>query len=360
VNTIKRIAFVIALGVIVFAARPNGAQDSAPVGTQPPAETPAPVVTPPPVEPVAETPATVKPKVGAAAKGSAASKAGKRVSAAEKADAPKPEPPRPIPPAAKRATNSFLNDHVLVTWYGNPHSTRMGILGERKGADLAEGLRKQADAYQKLTSKQVVMAYHLVTVVAQGQPGQDGKYRRRESANVIRSMLTEARANGFKLILDLQPAWSTVADEVNAVRQFLEEPDVYLALDPEFTMEDHQHVPGKIIGTMRAAEINSAIDILEQIIRDKHLPPKVLIVHQFTLNMLPSKMQIRPSDLMDIVLDMDGFGDRTLKLSTYRAVLRQGPLAWTGFKLFYKQDTNLFTPADVMKLNPQPAVIIYQ
>jgi len=173
-------------------------------------------------------------------------------------------------------------------------------------------------------------------------------------------MLADARANGFKLILDLQPAWSTVGDEVNAFRQFLEEPDVYLALDPEFTMEDHQHVPGKIIGTMRAAEINSAIDILEQIIRDKHLPPKVLIVHQFTWNMLPSKMQIRPSDSIDIVLDMDGFGDRTLKLSTYRAILRQGPLAWTGFKLFYKQDTNLFTPADVMKLNPQPAVIIYQ
>jgi hypothetical protein len=267
---------------------------------------------------------------------------------------------RPVPPAAKRAANSYLADHLLVTWYGNPHSTRMGILGERKGDDLADGLRKQAEAYQKLTTKEVVMGYELVTVVAQGQPGQDGRYRRRESTAVIKSMLDEARANGFKLILDIQPAWSNVADEVNAVRQFLTEPDVFLALDPEFTMEDRQHVPGKIIGTMSAAEINTAIEILEQIIKENHLPPKVLIVHQFTWNMLPDKMQIRPSEMMDIVLDMDGFGDRTLKLSTYRAVLKQGPLAYTGFKLFYKQDTNLFTPADVLKLDPQPAVIIYQ
>jgi len=269
-------------------------------------------------------------------------------------------PPRPVPPAAKRAANSYLADHLLVTWYGNPHSTRMGILGERKGADLADGLRKQAEAYQKLTTKEVVMGYELVTVVAQGQPGQDGRYRRRESTAVIKSMLDEARANGFKLILDIQPAWSNVADEVNAIRQFLIEPDVFLALDPEFTMEDRQHVPGKIIGTMSASEVNTAIEILEQIIKENHLPPKVLIVHQFTWNMLPDKEQIRPSEMMDIVLDMDGFGDRSLKQSTYRAVLRQGPLAYTGFKLFYKQDTNLFMPADVLKLDPQPAVIIYQ
>jgi hypothetical protein len=31
-----------------------------------------------------------------------------------------------------------------------------------------------------------------------------------------------------------------------------------------------------------------------------------------------------------------------------------------GFKLFYKQDKNLFSPAQVMALKPPPAVIIYQ
>jgi hypothetical protein len=41
----------------------------------------------------------------------------------------------------------------------------MGILGEGKGTDLAAGLKEQAAAYAKLTTKQVLMAYQLVAVV---------------------------------------------------------------------------------------------------------------------------------------------------------------------------------------------------
>lgn len=262
------------------------------------------------------------------------------------------------PPAAP-PRGSVLNDQLLVTWYGNPHSNRMGILGERKGADLAAGLRRQGAAYEQVTTRRVTMAYHLVTVVAQAGPGADGKYRRREFSSVIRAMLEEARANGFKLILDIQPGRSNVAAEVAALRPFLMEPDVYLALDPEFAMTPEQ-VPGKLIGSMRASEVNAAIDFLDGLIREANLPPKVLIVHQFTWNMLPNKQEIRTSPVIDVVLDMDGFGDRPLKLSTYRSILRQGTLPFTGFKLFYKQDTNLLTPAQVMALTPTPAVVIYQ
>ena len=285
------------------------------------------------------------------------------------------------PPAGAAPNNShqsLLADHVLVTWYGNPWSNRMGILGERKGADLAAGLQEQAAAYQKVTTKKVIPAYHLVAVVAQAAAGADGKYRRRETTRVIRALLDDARANGFKLILDVQPGWSTVAEEVAFLKPFLMEPDVYLGLDPEFSMlEDAERVahggkpmgvrkvPGTIIGTMLARDVNAALDIVEQIVTEHRLPRKVVIVHQFTWNMLPDKPAIRASKLLDVVLDMDGFGARSLKLSTYRSVLKQAPLESTGFqfmglKLFYKQDTNLLTPALVMGLKPEPAVVIYQ
>src|ERR1041385_4241617 len=79
-----------------------------------------------------------------------------------------------VAPTVARA-GSVLDDNILVTWYGNPHSNRMGILGERKGDDLANGLKAQAAEYQKLTTKHVMIAYHLVTVVAQAAPGADGK-----------------------------------------------------------------------------------------------------------------------------------------------------------------------------------------
>jgi hypothetical protein len=265
------------------------------------------------------------------------------------------------PPPASRvpAPASMLDRHLLVTWYGNPRSTQMGVLGEHDGETRAEGLRKQAGAYRALTPKTVLMAYHLVAVVAQCTAGADGKWRRRETPDVIRALLAEARENGFKLILDVQPGLSTVAEEVAALRPFLSEPDVYVALDPEFSMGACEQ-PGREIGQMTAKDVNAALDVLDDVIRKGGLPPKVLIVHQFRLDMLPDKRNVQASPSVDVVLNMDGFGSQSLKISSYRAVMRQGPLEFAGVKLFYRQDTNLFTPAQVMALTPKPSVVVYQ
>ena len=259
-------------------------------------------------------------------------------------------------PATK--TPTLLRDHLLVTWYGNPRSTLMGILGEQTGAARAAALKAQAAAYAPHTSKKVAMAYHLVAVVATCTEGADKLWRRRETTDVIQTLLDEARANGFRLVLDIQPGRSTIADEVEALIPFLSEPDVDLALDPEFAVGGCE-VPGRQIGELEAAEVNGAIARLEQLLKDRRLPPKVLIVHQFRNDMLPDKVKIRGSDVLDVVLVMDGFGSQTLKKSTYREVMRR-PLAFAGIKLFYRQDTNLFSPAQVLGLKPVPSVVIYQ
>ena len=47
----------------------------------------------------------------------------------------------------------------------------------RRSSDLAAGLKEQAAAYAKVTTKNVIMAYHLVATIAQGLPGKDEKYR---------------------------------------------------------------------------------------------------------------------------------------------------------------------------------------
>jgi hypothetical protein len=275
---------------------------------------------------------------------------------------PPPVPPIPqarTPAAPVQHPPSILDKHLLVAWYGSPWTGRMGVLGRLQGKALADGLKNQAAAYAKVAKKPVLPAYELIAVVAQGQPGSDGMYRRRESREVIDRMLREARAAGIKLVLDIQTGRSTVMSELLPLLPYLEQPDVYLALDPEFSMGT-DGVPGRRIGTMRADEVNDAIVVLEHLIRQRNLPPKVLIVHQFTTGMLPDKERVYTSPALDIVLDMDGFGPPELKRSTYRAVLRQRPLAFTGFKLFYIQDTNLLAPAQVLALTPQPSLIIYQ
>jgi hypothetical protein len=252
----------------------------------------------------------------------------------------------------------LLRDHLLVTWYGNPRSARMGVLGEQSGDTRAAALRTQADAYAALTSKRVLMAYHLVAVIAQCTPGADGLWRRRETPEMIRALIDEARAHGFRVVLDIQPGRSAVADEVAALEPFLAEPDVDLALDPEYGMAAYE-VPGRQIGRLHADDVNATLDRLEAIIVAKRLPPKILIVHQFRLDMLPDKSRIRKSTMVDLVLNMDGFGSQSLKVSSYQAVMRQ-PLPFAGLKLFYRQDSRLFTPAQVMSLQPAPSVVVYQ
>jgi hypothetical protein len=269
--------------------------------------------------------------------------------------------PTPLPPAApKIATDaeSLLASHLLVSWYGNPRSRQMGVLGQFQGDARADGLRRQGAAYERLTTKRVLLGYHLVAVVAQRSAG-GGLWRRRESADFISGLLAEARAHGFVLVLDVQPGRSSVEDEVEYLRPFLAEPDVHLALDPEFDMSEGQ-MPGRELGHMHAADVNAALDLVERLRAARGLPPKVLIVHQFTLGMLPDKEQIRVRPGIDLVLDMDGFGSQSLKRSSYRAVMRQRQLPYAGFKLFYRQDSNLFAPAQVMQLSPVPSVVIYQ
>jgi hypothetical protein len=264
-----------------------------------------------------------------------------------------------IAPAPNPHFERVLDNNLLVTWYGNPWSERMGILGRLEGSALAAGLKRQADAYAAVSKKKVVPAYELVAVVGQPQPGRDGQYRRRESRQVIDRMLAAARTAGFKLILDVQTGHSSVLAELSYLAPYLQEPDVYLALDPEFSMGDGG-IPGQRIGTMRADDINDAIAVLEYLQERYHLPPKVLLVHQFTMAMLPDKEKIWSSPALDIVLVADGFGSPALKRHTYAMVLRQHALAFSGFKLFYIQDTDLLQPAQVLALTPSPAVIIYQ
>jgi hypothetical protein len=254
---------------------------------------------------------------------------------------------------------SILDDGLLVTWYGNPHVARMGALGQATGEARAGALRRQMAEYSDLTDREILGAYHLVAVVAQPEPGPDGMYRRREFTSVVDELLDEAKTHGFKLILDLQPGRSPSVDEAEHFRGYLEDPDVHLALDPEFVMTAGR-VPGQVIGSLRAAEINPVIDMLESIVRAGNLPNKILILHQFTLGMLPDKEAIRTSPYVDLVLMMDGIGSPALKRDSYRAVMRQRQLDYAGFKIFYEQDTSPMSPSEVFALSPKPIVITYQ
>jgi hypothetical protein len=206
-------------------------------------------------------------------------------------------------------------------------------------------------------------ALHLIAVVAQGSPGRDGKYRLRMTDSLVERVASWAATRNALLFLDVQVGLSTVQAELPRLVPFLKRPNVHLGLDPEFSMKSGDK-PGSKIGTMSSTDVNYAIDLLSDIVTQNNLPPKVLVVHRFTHNMLTGAKKIRLDPRVQIVIDMDGWGQPWLKYDSYRAYVEAEPVQFTGFKLFYHNDTKkgdpLLTPSEVLLLNPKPHYIQYQ
>lgn len=261
--------------------------------------------------------------------------------------------PAPLP-------GSILPAHRIVAFYGNPYSKRMGVLGELPPDSMMARLRATAAEWAAAdSSMQVQPALHLIVTVAQGQAGRDGMHRLRMPNELIDQVAGWAESNGWLLFLDVQVGHSTVQKELPRLLPYLARPYVHLALDPEFSMKDGS-TPGGRIGTMDAEDVNYASHALVGLVDSLKLPPKVLIVHRFTQRMLTNYQQIALDARVQLVIDMDGFGDRPLKRSVYRDFVVKEPVQYTGFKLFYKNDRPMMTPDEVLSLSPQPVYIQYQ
>jgi hypothetical protein len=264
---------------------------------------------------------------------------------------------------------SILPSHRIVAFYGNPLSKKMGILGELPPDQMLARFDKEIAAWQKADPSHPVMpALHLIAVVAQGAPGRDGKYRLRMTDSLINMVTDWAAKKNAIVFLDVQVGHSTVQEELPRLVPFLKNPKVMLGIDPEFSMkardEGEKSKPGDRIGTMDASDVNYAISLLSDVVKQNNLPPKVLIVHRFTRKMLTNANQIRLDPRVQVVINMDGWGQPWLKYDSYRAYVEAEPVQYTGFKLFYHNDTKkgdpILTPSEVLLLNPKPIYIQYQ
>jgi len=248
----------------------------------------------------------------------------------------------------------------IVAYYGNPLSKRMGILEQIDPAKMIAKLDSQAAAYERADStRPVLRALELIATVAQASPGQEKLYRLRMPDTLIEKVARWAEERHFLLILDIQTGRSTVASELKPLIPYLTRPYVHLALDPEFSVSKAR-VPGEVIGRMDAADVNVAVHALTSLVDSLGLPPKVLIVHRFTRPMLTNHGKIELDPRVQVVVDMDGFGPPHLKYSSYDAYVRNRPVQYPGFKLFYKNDKPLLTPTQVMALEPVPLFVMYQ
>ena len=202
-------------------------------------------------------------------------------------------------------------------------------------------------------------AFEIIAVVAQASPGASGLYRARIAAGPLSQMIELARTNGCITVLDIQVGQSNVPAEITGLLPWLSQPDVHLALDPEWDMPPGV-APGKRIGSMTAADINSALMTLSSLVRDLGLPPKLVVLHRFRDFMVTNPEQVRTTPEVRLLLNMDGFGGKPNKVSRYQAVRKGFTTNLAGFKLFTKNDTPMLQPVDVLSLTPPPMFINYQ
>jgi hypothetical protein len=273
-----------------------------------------------------------------------------------KADAAKPPPPPQLP----RGGRTIFPRFRVVAYYGAPQDAQLGELGIGSPAHAAGKLERQARKYAR-GRRPLLPAFELISTVASGSPEPNGMYSTRQSHAVIDRYLAAAHKAHALLILDIQPGHAEFMDEVRALYPYLEHPDVGVALDPEWKVPADQ-APGKVIGSTDASVVNQVSAYLAGIVRTHSLPQKLLVVHQFTNDMIQRKELLTQPPGVALTLNVDGFGDRPIKIAKYDEFTRapEAQRFHPGFKLFFHEDTNLMTPRQVLRLRPQPEFVIYE
>jgi hypothetical protein len=268
--------------------------------------------------------------------------------------------------AAKRSMEQFFTipapgNYQILAFYGHPGSKRMGILGRYPKEELAVFLKDYARRYDEANGALgLVPAFYLIYGTC--WPGGEIGYLK---DSTVREYIEYAQSQGMLVFVDHQIGKYGVEAAVERLLPWLKYPNVHIALDPEW----HTTAPMLEIGAVHAADLNRAQARISQYLQTEGIPGlKMLVVHQFNAKMITEREQVR-ADYPGVLLihTADGFGSPSLKRGAYLYNAQAINMPLKGFKLFFKSDVEgagydepLLTPEQVLGLNPQPILIIYQ
>lgn len=267
-------------------------------------------------------------------------------------------PGAPAPAQLPGGGRRIFPQHRVVAFYGAPQSPELGELGIGTPASAAKRLRRASRPYERKT-RPVLPAFELISSIATAAPGADGMHRLHQPAKTIDRYLAGARKAKALLLLDIQPGRDDFLSEAKRLQRWLLQPDVGLALDPEWHVGDGE-VPGRTIGSVTAEQVNEVASYLSELVVKHDLPEKLFVIHQFTDDMIADREQLRSYRGLAVTLNVDGFGNRSNKVSKYDAFTEDEPRFNDGFKLFYQEDTDLMSPRSVLALGPPPDLVVYE
>jgi len=272
-----------------------------------------------------------------------------------------PPAPSPTGPPAElpRGGRTIFPDFDVVMYYGTAGGGALGVLGETTPERAAERLETAAAPFERASGRPVLPAFELITTVASSAAGRDGTYSSMLDGDSVQRYIDAARKKKMLVVLDFQPGRAEFLDQVKKYEKYLLQPEVGVALDPEWKLTATQR-PLQQIGVSRAEPINAVSEYLAGLVAANDLPEKIFLVHQFKSYQLPDRKKIVDREGLATVLHVDGFGTQSEKFLTYDVLTKQSKQFVPGFKLFYDEDTDLLTPAEALKIKPRPQLFSYQ
>ena len=250
---------------------------------------------------------------------------------------------------------------MLIALYGHPGTAALGLLGEQDLPGAIDRARQYAAAYEPLVDVPVVPTFEIIATVASSSPDDDNDYSVEADIEVLRPWVEAAGEAGVYVVLDLQPGRTDFVTQAERYRELLEMPHVGLALDPEWRLGPNE-VHLTQIGSVDVEEVNRVVTWLADLTRENALPQKLLVLHQFRLDMLPGRERLDVSrDELAVLIHADGQGSQGDKQATWQALRRDAPPVWWGWKNFIDEDLPMLTPEQtVAQVDPVPDLVSYQ
>ena len=246
-------------------------------------------------------------------------------------------------------------NELIVAYYGRPGVKTLGVLGKHSIGELKHMIRKRAAQYAKVTGKKVVPAFDIIYGLAAAAPGPRKDYIIYLSDKKLKPYIKAAEEEGFNLFIDLQLGKHTPQDAIRHVLKYLKYKNVHLAIDPEFEVKNLNVRPGKKIGHITGDWVNQTQQIMSDYMK-KHgiTEKKILLAHMFRHSMVSDKKGVRKYDNIKLIMNLDGHGSPRLKVNIYNGIYtkKNADKVAAGFKLFFKEDHPMMTPAQVMGLKP--------
>ncbi len=252
-------------------------------------------------------------------------------------------------------------NYRLVALYGSPNAPTIGALGQQPLNAAIERVKVLAATYQPYSKQPILPTLEIITTIASATPTSNGDYSQELAVPSLLPWVSAAKVAGVYVVLDLQPGRANFLTQAKEYTELLKQPNVGLALDPEWRLKPNQ-VHLKQIGSVDANEINSVSAWLAGLVSANQLPQKLFLVQQFRLSMVTHRAELNTAYAqLAYVIQMDGWGKQTTKLNTWQTITGEPPANIKfGWKNFYKQDVSLRNPAAVMALVPKPWYVSYQ